>query len=174
MKNTRVLFFAVIVSFLSCSDGDLQIETIDFDSSSIDFCEAPLANSRNILFKINDDEALILDLRSGVLNNGVIGTDTIFTESEVPSASQLTYRIFSDNITDSYFCNEIPLATPTVTEEIDAVTGMVIIKTIMNADTTAYNHIIQLSGIRLENESGESITDLTINDFGEVSTVISN
>jgi len=158
--------------FCACGDGDLQIETIDFDSVNVQSCDTPLANAQNILFKINEDQALIMTLQSGALNNGEIGTDTITTTSAVPGQTQLLYRIFSDNVTTSYFCSDFPPIEPQVTDEIEAQDGAVIINTIMNADTTAFVHTIQLSGITLVNNQGERITDLTINDFGEVTTTI--
>ncbi|WP_350287448.1 hypothetical protein [uncultured Croceitalea sp.] len=165
----KILYIVGLLVFLSCSDGDLQIETIDFDSASVDFCTDPVATASNVLFKINSDEALILTLPSGVLNNGVIG-ETIITESAVPGESQLLYRIFSANVSDNYFCSTIPLTTPTVIEEIEAQDGMVIIKSVANAESTAFTHTIELSGISLVNGIGERITDLTINEFGEVTT----
>ena len=172
MKKALLLLSFIFLT--ACDDGDLQIETLDFDSVNLDFCDDPVATSSNILFKINGDEALILTLQSGVLNNGVVGTDTVVTTSNIPSQSQITYRIFSDNVSNSYFCNDFPPATPTVTEEVEAQDGVVTIKTISNADSTQYNHIIELSGISLVTDTDERITDLTINEFGEVTTVISN
>ncbi|GMN09387.1 hypothetical protein MTsPCn9_01570 [Croceitalea sp. MTPC9] len=165
MKRNIFLIFSIV--FLACSDGDLQIETLDFDSVNVQNC-GTLNSSTEIFFKINGDEALILDLPSGDLNNGNSVTDTTTTESTIPSQSQLTYRIFSDNVSSSYFCDDIPPSTPTVIEEIDAQEGLVIIKSIANSDSTAINHIIELSGITLINSNGERITDLSINEFGEL------
>ena len=112
----------LILLILSCSDGDLEVETIDFDSVSIEYCDDPDASTSNVLFKISGDEALILNLESGVLNNGVTG-ETITTESTISSESTLIYRIFSDDVDDSYFCDDIPPASPTVIEEIEAEDG---------------------------------------------------
>ncbi len=163
----------LLCALISCSDGDLQIESIDFDSVTAQFCTDPQADSDNILFKINDDEALILDLQSGVLNNGVLN-ETITTESTVPSQSKITYRIFSDNVSTAYFCDEIPPVTPTVIEEIEAEDGSVIIETVSEADGTNFVHTIRLSGVSFVNSAGERITNLTIDEFGEVTTVIAN
>jgi len=49
---------------------------------------------------------------------------------------------------------------------------MVIINTVMNADSTLFTHTIQLSGISLVSSIGERITDQTINEFGEVTTEV--
>lgn len=156
---------------LSCSDGDLQIETIDFDSVSLQYCTAPIRNAKNIMFKINDDEALILELQSGVLNKGVVG-ETVTTESTVPNQSQVTYRIFSDGVTKNYFCDDIPTTEPTVVDEIEAQDGTVIVETVANEDNTAFVHTIRLSGISFVTNSDERITDLTISEFGEVTTAV--
>lgn len=168
----KFLFLFAFCGLFSCSDGDLQIETIDFDSVEPQNCGTLSENTR-VFFKINEDEALILTLQSGLLDNGVAG-DTVLTESAVPNQTELLYRIFSANVSTNYFCDAIPPTTPTVTEEIEATDGMVIIETMVNADSTAFDHTIQLSGISLVNNKGERITDLTINDFGEISTPFSN
>lgn len=172
MKKTIALIF-VLTFFSSCGDGDLQVETIDFDSFSIQFCDDLVVDSDNVLFKINGDEALILDLQSGALNNGVVG-DTVTTESTVSSQSSVIYRIFSEDVGSDYFCDDIPTATPTVVQEIEAEDGTVFIETIIDADTTNYVHTITLSGISFVTSEGERITNLTIDEFGEVTTTIPN
>ncbi|MCK0160231.1 hypothetical protein [Allomuricauda sp. F6463D] len=154
----------------SCSDGDLEIETIDFDSVSLEYCSEPTTDSKNLLFKINDSEALILELQSGVLNNGEVG-ETVTSESTVPSQSQVTYRIFSDTVDDGYFCDDVPPAEPTVVTEVEAEGGQVIVETVIDPDdATVFVHTISLSGISFVTESGERITNLAISEFGDVTT----
>ncbi len=166
MKNLFVL--CVMALLVSCNDGDLQIETIDFDSVGIITCESTVTTSSTIFFKINNKEALILVLQSGVLKNEV--SDGVIT-SLVPSQSKLTYRIFSDNVTSSYFCDAIPTTTPSVIEEIEAEDGEVLITTVLAEGTTdTFEHTIQLSGISFITSQDERITDLQINDFGAIST----
>ncbi|SDQ58955.1 hypothetical protein [Flagellimonas zhangzhouensis] len=170
----RKFFFLMlsVATIVSCSDGDLSIETIDFDSIAIDYCTAPSRTTANLLFKINEDQVLILELQSGVLNNGVVG-ETVITESAVPGRSQVTYRIFNDDVDDGYFCDNIPPADPVVTDEVVAEDGSVIITTIVNPDdSTQFLHTIQLSGISFITGSDERITNLTISEFGEVTTAI--
>nr|WP_297783425.1 hypothetical protein [uncultured Allomuricauda sp.] len=169
MRKFIVSIFSLVL-FLSCSDGDLEIETIDFDSISVQFCSAPVPASTNLFFKINDSEALILELQSGVLNNGVAG-ETVTTESSVPNQSQVTYRIFSDEVDDGYFCDIIPPAEPTVIDEVEAEDGMVIVETTVDPnDSSVFIHTISLSGISFVTGSGERITNLTISEFGDVTT----
>ncbi|MET1259965.1 hypothetical protein ABV409_11505 [Flagellimonas sp. DF-77] len=161
----KLLGLLALVTMFSCSDGDLQIETIDFDSVSIQQC-GTVDTTTVLFFKINADQALILNLQSGLLSNEAT-TESI--SSSVPGQSQVTYRIFSETVTSNYFCDDIPPVTPVVTEEIEAEDGEVLITTVAN-ETGAFEHTIQLQNITLVNDQGERITDLTISEFGTVTT----
>lgn len=161
----KFIFFILLAVTYGCNDGDLQIETLDFDSVSMETCTTPTL-STTIFFKINGDEALILDLESGLFTNEV--SDGSITSS-IPSESELIYRIFSDNVDDDYFCDDIPTTEPSVTDEIEALSGNVLITT-TQVDSLTYQHTIQLSDISLMNSNGERITDLTINEFGTFTT----
>lgn len=164
----KYLLIPCLLLFIGCDDGDLQIETVDFDSiETIQTCGAVSPTASNVLFKINSDEALILTLPSGLLKNEATTTEI---ESVVPGASQISYRIFSDNVTSAYFCDSPPPLTPIVLEEIEAAAGSILVTT-TTADSLTYTHTIRLSGITFLNENGSRITDLQINEFGTVTTV---
>lgn len=158
---------------LACDDGDLQIGTLDFDSASIQVCDDnPIeANMANVLFKLNDTEALILELPSDAILNEVSSTE-IEKSVSASGPAKITYRSFSDKVSNDYFCSEIPLTNPTVVEEVIAESGSVFITTIINADSTNYEHTITLSSISLVTANNSRITDLSINNFGTVTTVV--
>lgn len=163
----KYLIIGCSLLFFACDDGDLQIETVDFDSiTNIQNCGTLSTGSSNVIFKINGDESLIITLASGLLKNEVTTTDR---ESAVPGNSKISYRIFSDNVTSAYFCDAPPPLTPTVIEEIEAEGGSVFITTTTTDDVT-FTHTIKLSGITFVNENGSRITDLQINEFGTVTT----
>jgi hypothetical protein len=163
----KLYFLLVGLSILSCSDGDLQIEAIDFDNSNAQNC-GTLTTSTQLLFKINGDETLILELGTNLLRNEV-STEVI--ASSIPGNSQLTYRLLDGTITSSYFCDSVPPSTPTVIEEIEATDGRVLITT-TTADDMTFTHRIELQGIIITNEAGESIIDLTTNEFDTIETTI--
>ena len=164
----KFLFCCLSLLAFSCDDGDLQIEVIDFNETAIQVC-GTATTATNVLFKINGDEALILEIPNGLLLNEA-STDTI--TSTIPSQSQLTYRVFSGTVSSSYFCDAIPVTDPTVLDEIEAANGQVLITTARGteADSLKYTHTIRLKDITLERENGSRITDLTINEFGTVTT----
>lgn len=165
MKN--LLLFLIGISVISCSDGELQIETIDFDDVALDFCGTATTDTR-LLFKLKDSETLILDLQSGLLRNEVSG-DTL--ESPIPGQSKLIYRILSEGVDDSYFCDAIPPVVPSVVEEIPAEKGTVFVFTSQNAnDSTLFEHQIWFRDVSFVNEAGERLTNLTVEEFGTLQT----
>ncbi|NNJ89476.1 MAG: hypothetical protein HKP53_08730 [Eudoraea sp.] len=164
----RFFFLPIFVVLLACNDGDLQIESIEFDSVSIETCESSITTASTLFFKLNGEEALILELQSGILLNEV-SQDTIV--STLPGQSNLIYRLFSGSVSSSYFCDAIPPTSPAVLEEIEAASGEVLISTLQNpSDTTLYEHTILLRNINLINEQGERITDISISEFGTITT----
>jgi hypothetical protein len=152
---------------VACSDGELQIDTIDFDEVALDFC-GTASTQTELLFKVKGSEALILDLQSGLLRNEV-SADTL--ESTIPGQSQLIYRILSEDVNDAYFCDAIPPVVPSVVEEIPAETGTVYIFTSQNAnDTTLFEHRIWFKDVSFVNQAGERLTNLTVDEFGTLQT----
>lgn len=159
----------LFVFIIACDDGDLAIETVDFDSiTTVQSCNDVSPTIANVLFKINVAEALILELPALAIKNEV-GTNVEFNVT-ASGPTKITYRIFSDNVTTAYFCNDIPLTEPIVINEIIAEAGTVLITTVLDADGETYNHTIQLSGISLITSDDSRNTDLSINDFGPVTT----
>src|SRR5690606_17382220 len=144
--------------------------TIDFNDIAITFCTAPRTNAKNVLFKINETESLILELQSGVLGRGGVG-DTVATESALPGQSQLTSRILSANVTKNYFWDAVPTVDPQVIDQVGAAGGTVIVET-MARDTVNFVHRIRLSGVSFVTGEGERITNMNIDEFGEVTTAI--
>tara|TARA_R110002049_G_scaffold80907_4_gene205713 strand:- start:6616 stop:7113 length:498 start_codon:yes stop_codon:yes gene_type:complete len=161
----KIYLLSLITILLSCSDGDLQIETLNFDDVTAQYC-GTLSIDTELFFKINDNEALILTLQSGVLKNEV-STEAII--STVPSQSTLTYRTFSNTVAKDYFCDSLPPVSPTVIGEIEAANGSVLIETVAGANGS-FVHTITLSDITLLKSDGSRITDLTISEFAEITT----
>lgn len=173
MKKVVAVFALAIVC--ACSDGDLQIENIDFDGGTVTFCPLLFEQEdieRTLFFKIVEDEALILDLQSGLIEN-LTPEDTI--TSDLGSQSTLTYRLFTETISNDYFCSEIPPLTPGVLEETTASDGIVNIVTMVDTVTNSvktYIHDISISDLTITNESNERITDEPGLDFGTYSTTL--
>ncbi len=169
----KILLGFLLVLFLGCDDGDLQIETLDFDNANIQVCDnRPVtANATNVLFKLNDIETLILELPATAIKNEItLPPITIGVSATGPG--KITYRTFSAKVGKDYFCSEIPLTEPNVISEIVATGGSVLIETTMSTDSTKFEHAIVLSEISLKTSDDVRITDLRINNFGTVITAV--
>lgn len=168
MKKNLSLFVLFLL-IVACDDGDLTIETLDFDSiRTVQSCEDVSPTLENILFKINDKDALILELPALAIKNEV-GTNVEFNVTAT-GTTRITFRIFSDTVTTAYFCSDIPVTEPIVIDEIIAQSGTVLITTTLDEDGVTYNHDIDLIAISLVTSDDSRITDLSINDFGNATT----
>jgi len=166
----KIFALILIVFFSACDDGDLKIETIDFDTAIIQNCNPVSVETANVLFKLNSSEALILELPNGAIKNEV-SEETIVYAVTVSGPATAIYRTFSDNVSQDYFCSDIPLTEPTVVEEIVAQGGEVLITTTLNADGITYEHEIRLNTISFVTSDDTRITNLAIDNFGTVTTV---
>ncbi len=170
MKSTtmiRKLFLAVLLLslFISCSDGDITIQSISFNEIDIESCTQTTATT--LLFKINDTESLALQLPEGLLKNSV-SEQTI--QSSIPNQTTLNYRIFSEGISASYYCSVLPEIGVNVVKDANATAGTVFINTSLSEDGNNFKHEIQLSGVSFIDQDGKRITDVNLNDFGVFTT----
>jgi hypothetical protein len=163
-KGILLLLFTGLIG---CSDGELQIETIDFDEVPLNFCGSATTQTE-LLFKLKQFDALILDLEAGLIRNEA-SADTL--RSSIPGGSQVRYRLFDGAISASYFCDAVPPVSPKVVEEIPAEAGEVLIFTTRSeTDTTQFEHIIRLKDVSFVNEAGERLTNIAVEEFGSFTT----
>ena len=165
----KLIYTLLFICCFSCDDGNLQIETIDFSTGVVNTCTTVDITAKAILFKLNGSESLILNLAANTLKNEAGTFDLAISTS---TSSKLIYRIFSDKATTNYFCDEIPPTTPTVIDEIIASQGTVNITTTVDEAITpiAYTHTITLVDITFITSNNQRITDLTIKEFGSITT----
>jgi hypothetical protein len=159
------VYAGVILCLLAaCADGDLDVEALDFDSVGINQCGTATTQTE-IFFKTSDNQALILDLGSPRLPS--VDNSQSFT---IPGQVDLIYRIFDDDVSQSYFCDDIPPVSPRVTEEIEASGGTLTIESTTEEGSNTVTHVLSLQDITLINASGDRVTDLTISNFGTITT----
>lgn len=165
--------FALLASMfllLGCDDGDMTFKTFNFGTVQAQRC-----TDRNIIYKANGTEVLILNIDPAVFVNAETGVDaprvvTLGGEG----VNSIIYRNYSSNVStgaNGTLCSEIPPASPTVKEEwIGEGTLAVETNSIVNelGVTTGFSHQIKLVSVRFR-RNGEEIT---INDnlFGSVVT----
>ncbi len=168
-------FLAILCS---CDDGNLQIEGVDFDDVNIDSCgNVDDATDTTFFFKTNGDEALLLTLNSGLLENITSLDGSITSNISATGSPQLLYRLFTGDVSSSYFCDEIPPLEPTVLAENFATGGEITILTNVGSVTASekvYSHNITIRDLSLTNDNGERLTDTSILEYGDFNTSTTN
>jgi hypothetical protein len=168
--------FTVLLAILllfSCDDGDLTIDVIDFNGFELETCDDDNIldiTETNLLFKINDDndeyQVLIITLDEDVLENEAGEQSFEITED---TDTTLTYRIYDDSLTSTYFCSDLTPATPSVVTELIAKSATITIVTAASeTEDDTFDHEITIDSSTFETDEGERITDLSIDDFGTV------
>ncbi|MCX2680288.1 hypothetical protein OOZ15_10085 [Galbibacter sp. EGI 63066] len=152
----RIFFFIFLVTLVACDDGDFVIERLVFENSEI----APACGELT-LYKIaeNGTEALIIELNASadIFTTTENDVDTL-TFNINNNANKVIYRIFDDEVSSSYFCNDIPPTAPLVIEEWTAPSGTIQIVTTTREDDN--------DGIPAEEEGIVYAEDGTIDKAG--------
>lgn len=122
-----IIFYVILAAFfVGCDDGDLIVTSFDFEETNLEFCGGP---GGYLFFKLNNNDTESLSVRLGTSEELFLASDTI--EVALNGTSNfVVYRIFSSQVDNSYFCNEVPPTTPTVDIEYFASSGIASLETI--------------------------------------------
>lgn len=149
-KLFGLLVCALLLS--SCDDGDIVLQSFNFNNVAIQKC-----SDKEVLFKINKEEMLLLDIPAVYFPNEITpdGAPRIVT---ISSINRVLYRKYSDNVSSSSICSDVPPASPTVSNEWTAANGgsieiITTARTVTDEITgevtiTGYNHQIKFINIQ--------------------------
>ena len=165
------------LAFNSCDDGDAILEDINFDDVNTQSC-----STNNILYKLKEKEALLLEIPKSVFVNEptVPGIPTVIDIEN--STNQVVYRFYNGTIATENICNTIPPALPNVTDQWTASSGKIeiITTTIKTTDATnnstritGYNHNITFKNITFDKATGLPQKYATF-PFGDYTTAPTN
>lgn len=168
-----LLLFSLFIN--SCDDGDLTVETLNFDSVAVQRC-----SNGNVLYKLGTNEALIMEIPSAtaLVNDPTpAGTPLSFT---IDGSHRVIYRSYNGAVTNESICGTIPPASPAVTEEWTASSGTIeIVTTAILTDNpalpggqqlTGYKHTITLRNVTFVKPDGEQLYE-TFN-FGDYNSAV--
>lgn len=123
-------FFGFILMFFilnSCDDGDIIVNTFDFEDVALDHCGGP---ETYVFYKINTGVNESISLRLNTAEDIFFeNTETTVQDYslDIPlngTSNFVNYRLYDDAITGSYFCNSVPPTSPTVVEDYTASSGV--------------------------------------------------
>ncbi len=155
----KVLFLALFISFFSsCDDGDIQVETIDFDNVDAISCTV-----NGIIYKTKDNEALLLQIPASSFANEVTTTPRMIT---IDGDKKMVYRSYNGTIGTENVCAVIPASTPLVEEEWITTSGIIEVTTTANiVENTSidspnatkidkFNHLVTLKNFVFSKPNG--------------------
>ena len=169
----RVFSLLVLVFLLnSCDDGNLTLETIDFEDAQTLSC-----STNNIIYKLKEKEALLLEIPKTTFKNEptVPGTPTVIDIDN--STYRVVYRFYNGTVAADNICNTIAPATPIVTDQWTATSGKIEITTTTITATgtipgstiiTGYNHRIVFKNITFDKGNGTQVYETFV--FGDYVT----
>jgi hypothetical protein len=163
----------LLFSLNACDDGDFNIESFDFTDASTNSCNN--GETGFFIYKINDNEALILQIQEANFPN----TITLVGEPRtlpINSTNKVIYRLYNGALNTNVICTTIPPATPTVSTEWNALSGNIEITTTVNrevdeatnaSEITGYTHNIVLRNVNFDTGNGNQqlFTELVFGDY---------
>lgn len=147
-KYACLLLFSLLLN--GCDDGDLTVDSIDFDTVKPVSCST---TENTLLYRLKSQEVFLLQLPK---DNGIKNTPGTYTY-DIGANYRVLYRSYNGVLAVDNICALIPPSTPTVTEEWVANSGKIEIVTSQITNTTpstdgstkitGYNHSINFLNI---------------------------
>ena len=164
MKKLLVLAASVFL-LQACDNGDITLESFNFDTVDVQEC-----TTNDLVFKINGEELLLLNIPASSFAN-VETPDGSPRTISVSASNQIIYRIYSGNVTSTNICATIPPASPVVEQEWNATGGTIEIITDALYDTdgitvTGYTHNIKFVNVNFSGPSNSfSFTEYLFGNY---------
>lgn len=161
-KMKRILLFFVVLLALSCNDGDLDISSFEFEDE-VNIC----GTTNYTLYRLSTNEqreALIVTLTDQQIRKD---EDLVIPVSVSANGSYtVTYRLFDESLTDSYFCASVPPVEPKVLKDWRGVAGTIFVVNEPVYDTegeniTGWKHYVVLNDVVLKVNDEELKLDET-------------
>jgi hypothetical protein len=157
----RVLGLLVFMLILNgCDDGDLIQEDINFEDITTQSC-----NTNNIIFKLKETEALLLEIPGSSFVNEPSLANTPST-IDINTSNRVVYRFYDGVVSINNICETIAPATPFVTDQWTATSGKIqifttAVKTVNTTENstriTGYNHNIVFKNITFVKKNGTQV-----------------
>lgn len=123
-----------VIAFAACDDGDLIVDTINFDEVATSTC-----SENNLLFKLKEGESLILNVPEETFLDDATEANVPIT-LDINSTNQVVYNFYDGKVTSANICDLIPPSTPNVKTQWNASSGIIEITTeIVKSEPDANN-----------------------------------
>ena len=169
----RVFSLMIFILLLNgCDDGNLTLETIDFEDAETKSC-----SDNNIIYKLKENEALLLEIPKTEFVNEPTDPDSPKVIDIDNSTYRVVYRFYDGAVAEDNICNTIPPAKPYTVDQWIASSGKIEIATTTNTTAgtiagstviTGYNHRIVFKNITFAKTNGTQVYETFV--FGDYIT----
>lgn len=165
-----LLFFVFLLN--GCDDGDLTLETIDFEDVSTQSC-----SNNDIIYKLKENESLLLEIPKTTFVNEPTDPSSPIVLDINNTTNRVIYRFYDGTVSSENICNTIPPAKPFIVDQWTATAGKIEITTttITSAGSvagstviTGYNHRIVFKNITFAKTNGTQVYETFV--FGDYIT----
>ncbi|MCV9926881.1 hypothetical protein OIU83_04430 [Flavobacterium sp. LS1R49] len=172
-KIASLVLFAFLLN--GCDDGNLSVDIINFEDTATLSC-----TTNNIIYKLKEQESLLLSIPTTAFTNepsASISTPTLINIDD--SQNRVIYRAYNGKVAASNICDIIPPATPAVSEQWTASSGVIqmYITSILKVDDTdnssritGYNYNIVFKNITFQKPTGPQTYETFA--FGDYQTTL--
>ena len=169
----RVFSLLIFVLLLNgCDDGDLTLETIDFEDAETKSC-----SDNDIIYKLKENEALLLEIPKTTFENEPTDPESPIVIDIDNSTNRVVYRFYDGAVAEDNICNTIPPAKPYPIDQWIASSGKIEIATTTKTTPgtidgstviTGYNHRIVFKNITFAKTNGTQVYETFV--FGDYIT----
>jgi hypothetical protein len=133
-----------VIAFSGCDDGDLIVDTINFDDVNTSTCA-----DNNLLFKLKESESLILNIPEDTFEDTFIEDNTAVGDTiklDVNNINQVIYNFYDGKVTTAKICDLIPPGFPNTKTQWNATSGVIQVTTKTTKETNETNNSTKITG----------------------------
>lgn len=113
------------IAFSACDDGDLVVDTINFDEITTSTC----GDANNLLFKLKDSESLILNVPAENFKEDATADNAPIELNINTTTNQVVYNFYDGKVASANICDLLRPKSPNIVTQWNASSGIVQITT---------------------------------------------
>lgn len=136
--------------------------TLDY-SFNFEGADNAYSSCNGLIYRINQDESLILALAGGIINNanGTTTTDLGITTD----GTDVIFNVYSANPSSANICYGVPPISPVVSQRWYATSGTLKVDSVLDTTGTFYTHTLTLQNAVFTNADGSGETFTRTGDY---------
>jgi hypothetical protein len=129
-----------VIAFAACDDGDLIVDTINFDEVATSTCPA-----NNLLFKLKESESLILNVPKTTFKEDATVKPI---NLQIDATNEVVYNFYDGKVVADKICDLTPPPSPNIKTQWKASDGIIEITTVTVKSSEDTNNSTKITGYK--------------------------